>query len=109
MNQPNVLVTGGSGLVGSYLLRLLKQKGYTNLTATFQRPDSIPNDLKENVRWVSLTLPDIPDAFEVIKGMDWVIHAAGLVSYHHKDKFRLLEINKEGTEVIVNACIAHEV
>jgi len=109
MKNPRILVTGGSGLLGSYLLRWFKQKGYTQLTATFQNPDSIPEDLREGIDWKSLKLPDIPETFDVVLDKDWVIHSAALVSYHHEDKYRLLEINKVGTEIIVNACLAHQV
>ncbi len=109
MNNPRILVTGGSGLLGSYLLRWFKQKGYPQLTATFQNPDSIPEDLREGIEWKSLKLPDIPDTFDVVSDKDWVIHTAALVSYYTEDKYRLLKINKTGTEIIVNACLAHQV
>ncbi len=105
-----ILVTGGSGLLGSYLLRYFLQHGYTNLTGTYQQDEKvIPPDLREGITWKKLRLPDIPDANDAICDQDWVIHSAGLVSYFKEDKFRLLEVNQKGTEHIVNACIAHDV
>ena len=109
MKNQRILVTGGSGLLGSYLLRWFKQQGYTQLTGTFQNPDSIPSDLREGIEWKSLKLPDIPETFEVVREKDWVIHTAALVSYQKEDKYRLLEINKVGTEIVVNACLASQV
>ena len=109
MNQPRILVTGGSGLLGSYLLRFFRHQGYTQLTATYHNENAIPVDLRDGIDWRSLVLPDIPDAFKIVEGQDWVIHTAGLVSYNHEDRYRLLEINKVGTEIIVNACIAQQV
>ncbi len=109
MNQ-KILVTGGSGLLGSYLIRWFKQKGYANITATYQSSsNAIPQDIREGVNWQKLKLPDKAASFEIIEGHDWVIHSAGLVSYHKKDKFRLLEINQTGTEHIVNACQVHNI
>ena len=109
MNQ-RVLVTGGTGLLGSYILRWFISKGYTHLTGTYQNDTpSIPTDLKDNVMWRRLRLPDMTDAFEVIADHDWVIHSAGLVSYHKEDKYKLLDVNQTGTEHIVNASLAHSV
>lgn len=109
MNDPRILVTGGSGLLGSYFLRWFKHKGYKNLTATYHREGTIPEDLKEGIEWKSLILPDIPNSFDIVRDKDWVIHAAGLVSYNHEDRYRLLDINQTGTEIIVNACLAQKV
>lgn len=108
--KPRILVTGGTGLLGSYLLRWFKRNGYDHLTATFQNPKSkIPADLQQGIEWRRLQLPDIPDAYDVVADKEWVIHSAGLVSYLKEDKFRLLEVNQQGTEHIVNACLAHHV
>ena len=108
MTHPKILVTGGTGLLGSYVLRWLRQCGLTALTATHQNPKAnIPEDLKEGITWKSLVLPDATGADEMIAGQDWVIHTAGLISYDRNAKDRMLEVNQKGTEHIVNACIQH--
>jgi nucleoside-diphosphate-sugar epimerase len=105
-----ILITGGSGLLGSYLIRWLNLNGYSDITATYQNtPDAIPADILHQAHWIKLSLPDKAAALEIIKGHDTVIHAAGLISYHNRDKYRLLDINQTGTEHIVNACLAHGV
>jgi len=109
MNQ-RILVTGGTGLLGSYLLRWFKYHGYSQLTATHQNSNGpIPEDLKEGIEWKELILPDVQDADEVIEGQDWVIHAAASISYDKSEREKLLAINQEGTKHIVNACLMHDV
>lgn len=109
MNQ-RILVTGGTGLLGAYLLRWLKQKGYSQITATYQNLNAnIPEDLREGITWKRLALPDVIDAFEIVAGQDWVIHSAGYIAYDSKEKNKALEINREGTKQIVDACLDHQV
>jgi nucleoside-diphosphate-sugar epimerase len=109
MKDTKILVTGGSGLLGSYILRWFLQQGYTSLTATCQNPEAIPNDLREGIDWVRLILPEVTGTFDVVRNHEWVIHSAAFVSYQPGDKYKLLEINKTGTEIIVNACLTHQV
>ncbi len=105
-----ILVTGGTGLLGAYLLRWLRHQGYAHLTATHQHPTTpVPEDLREGVIWRTLILPDAQAAYDVVREHDWVIHAAGLISYDPGDKHRLLDINRQGTAHIVNACMEHGV
>ena len=52
---------------------------------------------------------DVANVFDIVQGKDWVIHTAGLVSYFQEDRYRLLDINQTGTEIIVNACLTHQV
>lgn len=105
-----ILITGGSGLLGSYLIRWFLQQGYTEITSTYSISlEAVAPDLRDAVEWKQLALPDKMAAFDIVQGHEWVIHAAGKVSYLPGDKYRLLEINKTGTEHIVNACLAHAV
>jgi dihydroflavonol-4-reductase len=109
MNQ-KILITGGSGLLGSYLIRWFRQKGYSGITSTYHDSfASVPDDIKEGIRWLPLSLPDKQACNTITEGMDWVIHAAGKISYRPADKYSLLEINKTGTEHLVNACLQHQV
>lgn len=106
--KPKLLITGGSGLVGSYLIRWFSQQGYSEITATYHSSkESIPQDILSLATWRKLSLPDSEDVFGIVDDHDWVIHCAGLVSYHPSDKYRLLDINRTGTEQIVNACLKH--
>lgn len=109
--HPDILVTGGSGMVGTYLLRWLLDQGFDRITATYQRedPTGLPEWSRSRVTWEPLRLPDLERVNTLVQGKTWVIHAAALVSYLRRDRYRLLEINRRGTEQLVNASLHHGV
>lgn len=105
--QKKILVTGATGLVGSYLLRYLVQQGYVNVRAT-RRAEStmdLVESILEKVEWVTLDILDVEAVEEVMVGVEWVFHCAALVSFDPADKAALYKINKEGTENVVNAAL----
>ncbi len=109
LNQ-KILITGGSGLLGGFLIRWLRHLGYTQITSTYQRSlDSIPSDIRDAVQWHKLVLPDKEACFDIVEGHDCIIHAAGFVSFNKKDKYELLDINKTGTAHLVNASLTNGV
>ena len=47
-----ILITGGSGLLGSYLIRWFLQQGYTQITSTYTTTlDAVAPDLRDVVEW----------------------------------------------------------
>lgn len=87
MNE-RILITGGTGLLGSYLIRWFTHLGYTNITSTYRRSlDDVPADLRTGIKWMPLILPDKIMSMEAVKDHDWVVHSAGLISYKQKDKY----------------------
>jgi nucleoside-diphosphate-sugar epimerase len=108
--NPEILVTGGSGILGAYVIRHLRALGYDRITGTYRsRLDDVPPSLRDAVTWVPLELPDKQAALEVMAGKQWVVHAAGLVSYLRRDRYRLLAINRQGTADLVDAALAHNI
>ncbi len=84
-----ILVTGASGMLGGYLLPLLKVED--NIVTTLQRKDAdIICDLAK----------DIPDFGQ--KTFDLVVHAAG-----SNDESDALEVNMEGTKRLLAALDAN--
>ena len=76
-----ILVTGASGFIGSHLLRLLHQKGYTNLRAT-SHSRGLRNDFEgcENIPLYKGNLQDAKFCAEVSEGVDVVFHCAANTS-----------------------------
>ncbi len=102
-----VLVTGGTGFLGSYLLRYLLRQGYTQVRA-LRRPhsrlDLLP-DVADQIQWVEGDLLDAFSLQEALDGVKQVYHCAALVSYLPSDKDALRRINVEGTANLVNEAL----
>jgi nucleoside-diphosphate-sugar epimerase len=106
-----ILVTGGSGLVGSYLLRYLVQQGYTNIKA-IKRPTSdlkLLGEAKDNIQWLDVDIANIFELEDAMHGISQVYHCAATVSYDSRDYDLLMKTNVEGTENIVNAALAENI
>lgn len=116
-----ILVTGGTGLVGSHLLYYLLKEGkevraikrrtsdIDNVKRTFGYYTDDPSGLLSRIEWIEA---DITDQFEInsaIEGMEFVYHLAALVSFTPADRRTILRNNIEGTENVVNACMEHNI
>jgi nucleoside-diphosphate-sugar epimerase len=102
-----VLVTGGTGFLGSYILEELIKNGYTvrAIRRSSKMPTWISSTVLEKVEWVEGDILDIISLEEAMEGMDAVIHSAALVSFVKKDKDLLYQLNVEGTANVVNAAL----
>lgn len=106
-----ILVTGGTGFIGSYIIRTLLHAGYRNITA-IKRPSSsmaLLDDVVDEVHWVDCDLLDVIGIYEVTAQTDAVIHCGAMVSFAKGDADKLMKVNVEGTANMVNAAIQHEV
>lgn len=105
-----VFVTGATGFVGSYLTRLLLQKGYE--VSASKRASSkmdLLRDVHSKVKWMDGDILDIPFLEKSIEGMDLVFHCAAIISFSPKDLEKMMAINVQGTANIVNTCLHQQV
>ena len=102
-----VLVTGGTGFLGAYILRELVEKGYPvrAIRRSDKRPFYIPSSILEKIEWVSGDILNPASLEEAMVGVDAVIHAAAVVSFSGQDRHELLSTNIEGTANVVNIAI----
>ncbi|MFM8709631.1 MAG: NAD-dependent epimerase/dehydratase family protein [Sphingomonadales bacterium] len=107
----NILVTGASGFLGSYLLVALRQRGYhvRALVRHQKRPAWIDPDILNEVEWVEGDILDIISLEEAMEGMDAVIHSAAMVSFAPQDSKPLYQVNTEGTNNVVNAALEKKI
>lgn len=103
MNAVNVLVTGGTGLVGSQLIEALLEKGHPPDTIrALVRPRSPIDFLKERgVRLCTGDLLDVDSLKAATDGVDIVYHCAGAVDEKRREVF--WEVNVIGTERMLEA------
>lgn len=99
-----ILVTGGSGLLGTVLIDTLLKQG-KKVKAIYNKT-ALPDFNNTNLEQVQCDILDVITLEEVMQGMQQVYHCAGLVSFRKKDVQRLYKINVEGTANVVDAAIS---
>jgi nucleoside-diphosphate-sugar epimerase len=99
------LVTGASGFLGRHLVRYLSQKGHTVRALYNNNPPAEDMNSLRNVRWEKYDLLDIYDVEAAMQDISDVYHCAAIVSFHPKDKERMLHFNIESTANIVNQAL----
>lgn len=106
-----ILVTGGSGFVGSYVIRLLLHYGYDNICTITRNKNNIPliADLSNKVEIQECDILDLFTLDEITSKCDYIIHTAALVSFKPRDKKQMMKINVDGTSNIVNLAMEHKI
>ena len=104
-----ILVTGGTGLLGSRLLFDLTSRGErvraikretSNLDAVrriFSYYSDQPAELLFRIEWVDADIMDIDSLLEAMDNVNFVYHAAGFVSFDPVDREIMMKTNVDGT------------
>ena len=109
--QQPILVTGGTGFVGSYIVRKMVRLGYTQVQVLHRDGSdrSLLHDVADRVHWVDGNIVDVVGIYDLVSKVQVVIHAAAMVSFLPRDRDKLMKTNMEGTANIVNAAIEHQI
>jgi nucleoside-diphosphate-sugar epimerase len=116
-----ILVTGGTGLVGSHLLYHLISKGQRvralhrkdsrldQVEKVFSLYTEKAQSLFEKIEWFESSVNDLPNLEKAFEGVTTVYHCAAWISFdpHHFKKLK--KINIEGTANMVNLSLVHKV
>jgi dihydroflavonol-4-reductase len=116
-----IVVTGGTGLVGGYLLLKLAQQG--NRVRVLVRPGTDPGKvfsvwkhyipdpevLFTEFEWYSADLSCKAELYEALDGAEYIYHCAGKVSFDNRDKKEMWKTNALLTSRIVDFCLENKV
>ncbi len=102
-----ILVTGGTGFLGSYIIRHLIEKGYPVRAIRRSRklPFDFPDPVWSAVEWVEGDVLDPISLHDAMDGAKEVIHAAAVVSFDKKHRSSMYQVNVDGTANVVNAAL----
>jgi dihydroflavonol-4-reductase len=101
-----VLVTGGTGLVGGYLLKELVRRNVPVKAIYRTAPASLlSKEENSKIQWVQGDILDTSLLLEALQDVQQVYHAAAIVSFSPARRSELFKINVEGTANVVNASL----
>lgn len=116
-----ILVTGGTGLVGSHLLYFLlkenkkvraihrKSSDLNAVKTVFSYYSDEPETLFKSIDWIVADITEITSLADAFLGITQVYHAAAYISFDPKNYYKLKKINIEGTANVVNLSLANNV
>ncbi len=116
-----ILVTGGTGLVGSHLLYFLlnnnesirairrKSSDLEAVKEVFSYYTSDSEEIFNKIEWVEADITEVPALTKAFKGITHVYHSAAYVGFNPKRYHALKKVNIEGTANVVNLCLSNGV
>ena len=116
-----ILVTGGTGLVGSHLLYFLVQENMpvraihranSDIQAVkkvFALYTSEVDILFNKIEWIEANITDIPALSDAFVGITKVYHCAGFINFNPSRYQAIKKANVEGTANIVNLSLSNKI
>lgn len=109
-----ILVTGGTGLLGSHLLFELtkKERSVRALYRSEEKKTAVKKIFDfysggqlhryDSIEWMKGDVLDLISLEDAFQGIDTVYHCAAMVSFRRADFHNLIKINRQGTANMVN-------
>jgi len=111
-----ILVTGGTGLVGSHLLYYLSLEN-DKIRAIYRTEKSLEKVKKifslytsetsffDKIEWFQADITQVPAMIPAFNNVKHVYHCAALISFNPKDYREMRKVNIHGTAIVVNLAI----
>jgi len=116
-----ILVTGGTGLLGTHLLPVLINSGepvrvliressdYKKVLSVWKYFYKKPENLLEKVEWFKGDITNRAEVFDALENIDKVYHCAACVSFEWSKSREMSEVNVQGTRNIVDMCLERKI
>jgi dihydroflavonol-4-reductase len=101
-NKLRVLVTGGTGFIGSWLIRRLVNDGY-DVSVLVRKNSDLSELTGLNCKFVYGDVTDLSSLQKSFVDIDTVFHLAGYIAYRKIDREKMNAVNIHGTENVINA------
>ena len=113
MSAKSYLVTGGTGFIGSALVRRLVKEGYQVRVLDNQSRGSAARlaDITDELEFVSGDIRDPETVQQAAKGVDSVFHLAfvnGTEFFYSKPEL-VLDVGVKGMVNVLDACLKHDI
>lgn len=102
-----VFITGITGLIGSQIAKNLHQRG--EKIRALIRPSSdlsLINEIKGHIDFVEGDVLDVDLLEKALQEVDYVVHAAAIISFGSGGEETMFKVNVEGTRNLVNLCLS---
>ncbi len=117
--EQSILVTGGTGLLGSHLLVQLARNG-KSVNAIFRHKNGISEiqqlfnfygieDKWNLINWIEADISDTDSFMGHMNGIQQIYHCAALISFNPADADKLYHANIVGTRNMVNLALEYEI
>ncbi|MFZ5443827.1 MAG: NAD-dependent epimerase/dehydratase family protein [Myxococcota bacterium] len=97
----NILLTGGTGFLGTHLVPLLRAQGHALTLISRSKPPAAWLTGERPVRHVQADLKDREAVREALKGIEALYHLAGLVSFRNEDGRKMYELHVDCTRELL--------
>jgi nucleoside-diphosphate-sugar epimerase len=106
-----IFVTGGTGFLGSYIIKTLVEKNYAvrAIHRANNFPLYIPKEIFDKVEWVEGDVLDVVSLEDAMEGINTIIHSAAIVSFSRKEQKKMYQVNVDGTANVVNMALEKDI
>lgn len=102
--EKKILITGGTGFLGTHIVRQLIDAGESNLRVL---ASSVPEWMKDGgVEAVNGSVTDRDTVADAVRNVSAVFHLAGKVSRDNEDAAAMNKVHVEGTRILCEAATA---
>ena len=102
-----ILVTGGTGFLGAYIIKNLVEKGHAvrAIRRSAKLPFFVDSATWQKVEWMDGDVLDVVSLGDAMQGVDAVVHSAAIVSFVKERRKEMYATNINGTENVVNMAL----